>query len=483
MAFYRNYSNETITLDDKSLGEQSTQGIHQDVGNEEVEGSLSENDDNGQLQDEVGVEVETAAEDQVPPGRRVNLAGKWGSGFWKDCQPMGPSGRSGSGEESKSGSEYKNEEESDEVSDGREDQLESEDEGRRKEMGKSRSVPADEMLSDEYYEQDGDDQSDSLHYRAANPSSGYSSKPQSRPLAASKYASRKSVASKDQDDDEYADYEDDDSEDEDDPDDPDYGSTGRGRGIKDKDDDWEGGESDEVNSDDDEVGISDEDEEYYRKPQGKQKNRGGHSVKSNREVRSIATSARRKRGRTSYEEEESSEHDDENESDEDFGNKPRRVANLRLKNGGRSSAASASGRNSELRTSSRRSVRKVSYAESEESEEIDESKQKKSQKEEIEEEDGDSIEKVLWHQPKGMAEEAIRNKKSADPMLLSHLYDSEPDWNEMEFLIKWKGQSHLHCQWKSFAELQNLSGFKKVLNYTKRVMEDVKYRKTVSREE
>ncbi|KAL3351120.1 hypothetical protein AABB24_019625 [Solanum stoloniferum] len=483
MAFYRNYSNETVTLDDKSQGEQSMQGIHQDVGNEEVEGSLSENDDNGQLQDEGGVEVETAAEDQVPPGRGVNLSGKWGSGFWKDCQPMGPSGRSGSGEESKSGSEYKNEEESDEVSDGREDQLESEDEGRQKDMGKSRSVPADEMLSDEYYEQDGDDQSDSLHYRAANPSSGYSSKPQSRPVSASKYASRKAKASKDQDDNEYADYEDDDSEDEDDPDDPDYGSTGRGKGIKDKDDDWEGGESDEVNSDDDEVGISDEDEEYCRKPQGKQKNRGGHSVKSTRVVRSLATSARQKRGRTSYEEEESSEHDSENESDEDFGNKPRRVANLRLKNSGRSSAASVSGRNSEIRTSSRRAVRKVSYAESEESEEIDESKQKKGQKEELEEEDCDSIEKVLWHQPKGMAEEAARNNKSADPMLLSHLYDSEPDWNEMEFLIKWKGQSHLHCQWKSFVELQNLSGFKKVLNYTKRVMEDVKYRKTVSREE
>lgn len=78
------------------------------------------------------------------------------------------------------------------------------------------------------------------------------------------------------------------------------------------------------------------------------------------------------------------------------------------------------------------------------------------QQEELEEEDCDSIEKVLWHQPKGMAEEATRNNKSADPMLLSHLYDSEPDWNEMEFLIKWKGQSHLHCQWKSFVELQNV---------------------------
>lgn len=165
------------------------------------------------------------------------------------------------------------------------------------------------------------------------------------------------------------------------------------------------------------------------------------------------------------------------------------------------------------------------------------------QKEEIEEEDGDSIEKVLWHQPKGMAEEALRNNRSTEPLLLSHLLDTEQDWNEMEFLIKWKGQSHLHCQWKSFSELQNvsfyfcyahinllgeisghckilcfikhypkesklnplviplrvivdfpsifclwwldlqLSGFKKVVNYTKKVMEDVKYRRTVSREE
>ena len=76
--------------------------------------------------------------------------------------------------------------------------------------------------------------------------------------------------------------------------------------------------------------------------------------------------------------------------------------------------------------------------------------------EELEEEDGDCIEKVLWHQPKGMAEDALKNNRSTDPVLLSHLFDSEPDWNEIEFLIKWKGQSHLHCQWKSFSELQNV---------------------------
>jgi chromodomain-helicase-DNA-binding protein 1 len=28
-----------------------------------------------------------------------------------------------------------------------------------------------------------------------------------------------------------------------------------------------------------------------------------------------------------------------------------------------------------------------------------------------------------------------------------------------------------------------LSGFKKVLNYTKKIMEDIRYRKTISREE
>ena len=56
-----------------------------------------------------------------------------------------------------------------------------------------------------------------------------------------------------------------------------------------------------------------------------------------------------------------------------------------------------------------------------------------------------------------MAEEAERNNKSTEPLLLSHMFHSEPDWNETEFFIKWKGQSHLHCQWKSFSELQTVS--------------------------
>ncbi|PHT65739.1 hypothetical protein T459_30164 [Capsicum annuum] len=49
------------------------------------------------------------------------------------------------------------------------------------------------------------------------------------------------------------------------------------------------------------------------------------------------------------------------------------------------------------------------------------------------------LRKFCGIKPKGMTEEARRNNKSTDPMLLSHLYGSVPDWNEMEFIIKWKG--------------------------------------------
>ncbi|XP_059625031.1 protein CHROMATIN REMODELING 5 isoform X2 [Cornus florida] len=510
MAFFRNCSSETVSqsvLDEKGQ-EQSTDRVHSMVENDYVDATSSNKDlerrteaqyqSDGEPDDAVRLQDEAATDNgmmaNLQPFGRKTLAGKWGSTFWKDCQPMHPRAGSESGQESKSGSEYnKNEVGSeDDSSDNREDRLESEDYDGQKNVDKVRrghvDVPADEMLSDDYYEQDGDDQSDSLHYRMLHHSSGFNSKPQLRPVAANNNVSRNSKASNgkkyDVDD---GDYEDDDDEDEDDPDDadfdPDYGATGGRTGYKNED--WDAEDSDEdVNGDDDDddLDISDEDDTYYRKSRGRQRGKGGRSIKSTRELKSYTSSSRRKRGRTSFEEEGSSAKDTENESDEDFRSLTRRGAYLRKNNGGRSTSSKISRKLSEPRTSSR-SVRKVSYAESEESEELDEGKKKRSQKEEIEEEDGDSIEKVLWHQPKGMAEEALRNNKLTEPVLLSHLFDSEPDWNEMEFFIKWKGQSHLHCQWKSFSELQNLSGFKKVINYTKKVMEDVKYRKAVSREE
>ncbi|THG18520.1 hypothetical protein TEA_015218 [Camellia sinensis var. sinensis] len=534
MAFFRNYSNETVSqsaLDDKGQGE-TMERMHGMVGNEDIEGTSSDKDSEIKMDghyrsdgepDDASRHQDDAAADNSgtsnlqPSGKRTAMAAKWGSNFWKDCQPMRPRAGSESGQESKSGSEYKNEDGSEEDSlDGREDRSGSEGDDGQKEADKVRrgqiDVPADEMLSDDYYEQDGDDQSDSLHYRTLSHSSGFNSKLQSR-----------------SDDPDDADFN------------PDYGDTKSHKGNK--DDDWDGedfdGGDNSGDDDDDDLDISDEDDANYKKPKGRQRGRGGHSIKSTREHKSFTSSNRRKRGRMPFEEEDSSAKDSEDDSDDDFSSFTRRGAHPRKSIGVRSTSASgknnevrtstrsvrkvsyaeseeseeldegkkkksqkvcftrrgahprksigvrstsASGKNNEVRTSTR-SVRKVSYAESEESEEVDEGKKKKSQKEEIEEEDADSIEKVLWHQPKGTAEDAMRDHKSTEPSLLTHLFDSEPDWNEMEFLIKWKGQSHLHCQWKSFSELQNLSGFKKVINYTKKVMEDVTYRKTVSREE
>ncbi|KAL0460928.1 UNVERIFIED_CONTAM: hypothetical protein Slati_0720000 [Sesamum latifolium] len=267
-----------------------------------------------------------------------------------------------SGEESKSGSEYKGSE-LEESSDGAEDRMESEndDDTHKAVSGKGHQiVPADEMLSDEYYEQDGDDQTESLnHHRAVNNSSGFSSKPPPR-LAADSSISRKSKGLKaNKYDDEDADYEEDDDEeeDEDDPDDadfdPDYGATRAPRGIKDKDDDWGAEESDEEdNVEDDDLDFSDDDDVYFKKNKAKQSGKSGRNLKSTRVPRSIASSSRRKKGRTSFEEddEESSAEESENGSDEDFRG-TRRGASVQRKNVGRSASASVSSRNNELRTS------------------------------------------------------------------------------------------------------------------------------------
>ncbi|RAL38980.1 hypothetical protein DM860_014806 [Cuscuta australis] len=484
MAFYGNYSNETVEFEERIPAQGCIDNGFSKI--EEVEATSSYNDDVSRLQDRVSEDAQRIGDGQ-PSMRSVPVVGQWASSYWRDSQQLHDNDMSELRDDAKSGSDYKNEEESeDESFDGRDDRLDSEDYGQHMETRKGAGVPADEMLSDEYYEQDGHDQSDSLHHNVANDSSGNNTKlPKLGVIAARNNASRKLKTSK------ACQYDDDDAdcgeeeEEEDDPDDmdfdPDYGTTSDHKGTKDED--WEGEDSDEPNNSEDDLDILNEADSYLKQIRGKQQIRGGRNAKSTREYKYIPPSARCKRGRTSFEDQESSEHDSEDCSDECFGSISRRGANLRKKNGGRSLTGSVSGRITVHRTSGRRSVRKVSYVESEESEELDEMKKKKCQKEEIEEEDSDSIEKVLWHQPKGMAEEARMNNKSTHPMLLSHLFDSEPDWNEMEFLIKWKGQSHLHCQWKPFYELQNLSGFKKVLNYIKKVTEDVRHRKTVSREE
>ncbi|KAL3620342.1 Protein CHROMATIN REMODELING 5 [Castilleja foliolosa] len=477
MAFFRNFSNEAEEHTALSEGNHSH---HQTMNNsrflDNVDTTVEEMEDPTSSHNN----GEDCKDNAQPHSRGTTMGGKWGSTFWSDNQSaMTSNGVSDSGEESKSGSEYKGSD--GEESDRGEDRMASENDDipHKKVVGKGhRVVPAEDMLSDEYYEQDGDD-----HFRATSQSSRYNSK-QTSQFATHSNVSRKSRGLKaNKYGNEDADFEeDDDDEDEDDPEDadfdPDYGAgTGRS-GIKDRDDDWDAEESDEENIGDDDLDISDDDDVYSKKNRAKQSGKSGRSVKFTREFKPIISSTRRKKARTFFEEDESSAEESENDSDEDF-RSTRRGGPVRKKNVGRS--ASVDSRKNELRSSGR-SVRKVSYVESDGSEDIDDGK-KRNQKEEIEEEDGDAIEKVLWHQPRGTAEESLKNNKSTEPLLFSYLFDSEPDWNEVEFLIKWKGQSHLHCQWKSFSELQNLSGFKKVLNYTKKVTEDVKYRRMVSREE
>ncbi|XP_010273267.1 PREDICTED: protein CHROMATIN REMODELING 5 [Nelumbo nucifera] len=517
MAFFRNYSNgkdSRTVLDDKGH-DHSVERVNNSVGDEDLDASSSEKD--GELKMEEHYQSEDEPDDTnrprddrsgengiagqkqnfQPSGRRNAVVGKWGSSFWKDCQPMSPREGSESVQDSKDmDSDYKNEEGSDHhSSDEKEDRSESEDYEGQKEVQLQRGhtdVPTDEMLSDDYYEQDGEEQSDSLHYRELNRSTTSSFRPQSTPVAVNNNVSRSSKAANahkyDNDDDiDYEDEdEDEDDEDEDDPDDedfdPDYGGTSSRKRNKDKE--WDSYDSDEDDFNEDDLDISDEDDaDYMGKPKRRGGYKGGRNLKSAREQKPSAAHNRQRRRRMSFDDDESSAKDTEDDSDEDFKGRTKRGAHLRKNNGGQSTiSANAGVRSSELRTSSR-SVRKVSYVESEESEEIDEGKTKKPQKEDLEEDDSDSIEKVLWHQPKGMAEEALRNNKSIEPTILNHLSDSEIDWNEMEFLIKWKGQSYLHCQWKSFFDLKNVSGFKKVLNYTKRAMEEWSYRSTLSREE
>jgi hypothetical protein len=74
----------------------------------------------------------------------------------------------------------------------------------------------------------------------------------------------------------------------------------------------------------------------------------------------------------------------------------------------------------------------------------------------IEEEDGDTIERVLWHQPKGIADEEAEEGRHAEPFVLDTDPHAELNWDEQEFYIKWKGQSYLHCQWQLLSDLSQV---------------------------
>ena len=73
------------------------------------------------------------------------------------------------------------------------------------------------------------------------------------------------------------------------------------------------------------------------------------------------------------------------------------------------------------------------------------------QLDDVEEEDGDAIERVLWHRLKRTSMEEMDEDKQPDADHFSDL-----SWEDQEFYIKWKGQSYLHCQWQTLSELSQV---------------------------
>ncbi|OEL30967.1 Protein CHROMATIN REMODELING 5, partial [Dichanthelium oligosanthes] len=244
---------------------------------------------------------------------------------------------------------------------------------------------------------------------------------------------------------------------------------------------------DSENSDgdgDDGLELSDEEDDAFVENRRQPKRLKVVATKTSK-GRKLPVQGQRKRAMSHTDEEYSSGKDSDVPSDADFSHRLKKPDRFHQKPVGRNDVAPINTHN-ELRTSGRRrTVKKISYAESEESDDSEDksTKQQKLMKEEPEEEDGETIERVLWHQPKGVAEEAMRNGQLTQPTVVSLTSDFDQQWDELEFYIKFKGQSYLHCQWKTLSELQSVSGFKKVLNYTKRVAEEQRYKRALSREE
>lgn len=226
MAFFRNFSNETVShsvLEEKGQG-QNADRIHKSLGNECGDASSSEKDFDMNVDAQYHSDVEPegrlqneATADGVgniqSTGSKTAMVGRWGSTFWKDCQPMSHQNGQEYGQESQSGSDYRNAEGAeDNSSDGRGERLDSEDDDGQKGAGKGprghSDVPAEEMLSDEYYEQE--EHSDSLHYRGIHQHTGTSSWPQQMSNAVNSRLNRNSRILDDVEDDDDGDNNDND---------------------------------------------------------------------------------------------------------------------------------------------------------------------------------------------------------------------------------------------------------------------------------
>ncbi|KAL5177812.1 Protein CHROMATIN REMODELING 5 [Glycine soja] len=230
-------------------------------------------------------------------GNKTAAVGGWGTTFWKDCQPMCP------------------------PNEDRGESLDSEDDDDGlKDSGKGSighsGIPAEEMLSDEYYEQNGEEQSVSLHCRVVRQPTGSNSRPQQMSSIVKRRMHKSRISDDAEDNDGDADYEEEDEADEDDPDDADFEPSTWGRAA-DKDKDWEGEVSVEA---DEGIDVSDNDDSYFdKKAKGRQRGKIERSIRSSKD-RKYTRSSRQRRVKPSFgdEDDESTADDSDSESDGDF---------------------------------------------------------------------------------------------------------------------------------------------------------------------
>lgn len=164
MAFFRNYNskiNSGHNLDEK-VEEDRPAEDYNSVGNRNVDVNVNYNDadmtgdanQNEEEQFNTGrLQIDNSEGDASGKlGKRAAPTGAWGSKFWKVCQPMSDSGDA----------EYDHNDLGEDAGDNYSEDSNVQKDRRQSQRGHV-EVPAEEMLSDDYYEQDGEEQSDSLH--------------------------------------------------------------------------------------------------------------------------------------------------------------------------------------------------------------------------------------------------------------------------------------------------------------------------------
>ena len=227
------------------------------------------------------------------------------------------------------------------------------------------------------------------------------------------------------------------------------------------DDDDDDDDDEDTESDD-----SDSDPEHRSSKRSKNLRRNRQRPHSNRRASQRATVATKK----SFSESESDGSDDDDDDDHESNNRNRRN--------------SCAGSSNRKKTSRRTTVNQtISYKEESDytdSDDLiadtntnDDGQNGTSQVIEFEEEEGEMIEKVLEHR--------MGRVGATGPKTASYQIDENGDPNgdciadsdepkEMQFLIKWKGWSYIHCTWESRQSLeeQKARGVKKIELYLKR---------------